>query len=102
MRHPAIGPKPQAWALLPMPMPNAACRRSVHARLEAVLLHLPVERRAADLEPLGDLRHVTAIAAERETDHVGFDVLERADVAVLGDGRDAERGRPGRRADLDR
>ena len=55
-------------------------------RLEAVFLHFPVESRAADLQTLGDFGHVATVAAEGEADHVGLDLVERADVAVGGDG----------------
>lgn len=63
---------------------------SVRTRLEPVLLHFPVERRAADVQPLGHFRHVPAIAAESQSDHVGFDSLQRPDFAIGGHGRDAE------------
>src|SRR5215475_8491837 len=45
---------------------------SVHPLLEAKFAHLAIERRAADAKAPGDLRHVPAIAAERQADHVGL------------------------------
>ncbi len=40
-------------------------------------VELAVERRAADLQPPGDLRHLPAIMRDREANHLGLDLLER-------------------------
>src|SRR5690606_35269604 len=49
---------------------------SVHASFEAIVAHLAIECRATDVEALRHFRHVTAIATEREADHVRLHVLE--------------------------
>ena len=54
---------------------NSSSIGLIGARLETVLLHFAVERRATDLEPLGDFRHVAAVASERQADHIGFDLI---------------------------
>lgn len=81
-RNPACAQMLAGW--------NLNCS-SVGPGLEAIFLHLAIKRRATDVEPLGDFGHVTAVAAERQADHVGFDGFERADFAVFGDGLNAER-----------
>lgn len=58
--------------------------------LQTVFLHFSIERRTAYLEAFGDLGNMTAIAAEREADHVGFDVFQRPDVTVGANRRNAE------------
>src|SRR5262249_38682330 len=64
---------------------------SVHPLFKAKFAHLAIERRAADAEALGDLRHVPAVAAECQADHVGLHRLHRADFALIGDRLDAKR-----------
>src|SRR5215471_8011556 len=56
-----------------------------------VLLRLAVERRAADAELAGGLGHPAAVVREREADHVGLDVGERADLAGCVEQRQARR-----------
>src|SRR5262249_23647432 len=76
---------------------RARTRALVHPLLEAKFAHLAIERRAADAKAPGDFRHVPAIAAERQADHVGLHRLERADFALIGDRLNAERAlAPGR------
>ena len=50
---------------------------------------LAVERRAADPEAARDFGHAAAIMADGEADDVGLDLLERAQMAVAGEQRDA-------------
>src|SRR5262245_21546305 len=69
---------------------NGLVLPSADALFQAELAHLAIERGAADAEALGHLRHVAAVAPEREADHVGFHGLQRADLALVGDRRDAE------------
>src|SRR5881394_2789286 len=52
---------------------------------------LAVEGRAADPEAPRDLRHAAAVMADRETDDVRLDLLERAEMAFAGVQRDAPR-----------
>src|SRR3982751_1393839 len=49
---------------------------------------LAVESRAADPEPPRDLRHPTAIMADRQPDDVRLDLLERAEVPVASEQSD--------------
>src|SRR5690606_7321898 len=71
----------------PMPRAPSAQRRARPASGRAVypqVAELAVERRAADAETAGDFGHPPAVVADGEADHVGLDVLERAQVAVGG------------------
>src|SRR4030095_2157304 len=43
---------------------------------------LSVERRTADLEPARHLRHLAPIVGDRETDDLGFDLLDRPYLAI--------------------
>lgn len=83
----AVPPDPQdlsaaAYAVQVTAAFNAVCKL-VGPRFETVLLHFAIECRAADIQSLGDFRHVAAVAPEREADHVGFHRFERTDFAVL-------------------
>src|SRR3954451_5819401 len=61
--------------------------------VDAQLAELAVERRPADSEATGDLRHPAAVMADREPDNVGFDLLERTEMAVAGEqGHDRSAG----------
>ena len=69
-----------------------------HALVEAVFLHLAIERRAADAETAGDFRHLAAIMREREADRFRLQFLEPAHVAVRGRAAAAHSDRGSRRA----
>src|SRR4051794_39893149 len=59
--------------------------------LDAEVAELAVERRAADAEPASHLRHTSAIVADGEADNVGFDFLERPQMAFARVERHARR-----------
>src|SRR5207244_6217871 len=76
--------------------------RSVRVPLGRVvgrsLVELAIERRAADLEPTRDFRHLTAIMRDRKTDDLVFHVVERPHLAGGGQHRKAAgRGKRGNR-----
>src|SRR5262245_35314877 len=77
-RQIAVGKRSRAVAIAPI--------GSSRTRLQAELAHLAIECRAPDAEPLGHLSHVPAVAPQRQTDHVRFHRLERADLALVGNG----------------
>ena len=53
--------------------------------VDAQVAKLAVERRAADPEAARDFGHAAAVVADREADHVGLDIVEAAQVAVVGE-----------------
>ena len=69
---------------------RTARRRSLRGEVaDAEFAELAIERRAPDPEPPRDLGHAAAIMADREADDVGLDLLERAQIAVGVEQRDA-------------
>ena len=61
---------------------QALTPRRLGGGVDPELAELAVKRRAADPEAAGDLGHAAAIMADGEADDVGFDIFQRAQVAV--------------------
>ena len=57
--------------------------RSSNPLLETIFLHFTIQRRTANAQSFGHLRHVTAITPEGQPDHIGFDGVKRANVAAV-------------------
>ena len=57
--------------------------RDIAAKPERV--EFAIERRAPDLQPPRDFRHLPAVMREREADDLGLDVLERTHLATAVD-----------------
>ena len=76
------------------PLPASSCSFVSGRRLvDAELAELAVECRAADAQAARDFGHAAAIMADGEADHIGLDLVERAQVSVGTEQRDARRAR---------
>ena len=73
----------KARALLPIYTGALSVKRGFVRRfLEAEAFKLAIKRRASDLQPARDLRHLLAIMRDGKADDFALDILERAHIAL--------------------
>src|SRR5690606_17442068 len=84
-------PMPEAAPVLSADLPANAPSPTMRAGLglsggvvDAEIAELAVKRRPADPEPPSHFGHAPAIMPDREPDHIGFDLFQRTQIAVLG------------------
>ena len=72
------------WSAPTIPFCSFRATGRSACRIVGGLVELAVQRRAADLQPARDFRHLSAIVRDRETDDFAFHLLERTDFSRAG------------------